>query len=529
MGIDVAIIGTGHNGLVCAYYLAKAGLEVHLFERRPFVGGGAITEELWPGFRFSTCAHMIHGIHPKIMRDLDLERRGLVCCTRLGGVAINPDGTFHAPAEYSNSDRNLSLDRHYSDAEREGMARYNRWTSTLTRVFERYRLGPPPSLEQLRREVAGTQAAEVLEQALTWRISELVERMLPTPRLRERFGAAGGAVARDPLALHLAYSSIDLPEAATGQKPPYGYPRGGVGTVARTMREAAEEAGAKIHVNRPVRCVMVEDGRAVGLEFADGEKIAARCVVSNLDPQRTFLSLIDKAHLDGSFREAVANLRSNVSCTKLLAAVRELPRWTHWEGDVNYPYMGSVVMGMSVGQLAAAYDDLEAGRPPRMPVISFSVPSFSDPSLVDAPGSGHTASIWIYPAPARLAQGAWDDIREAAAQNIIDRITEYAPNFRESIMNFHYRTPLDLERDNGMSDGCIWHVQHEGERLFWNRPLPELAHYRGPLEGLYLCGAGQHPGGEVSGLPGHNAAHTLLGDLEMTAAPSGGFNQPQHA
>lgn len=510
MNVDIAIIGAGHNGLVAAYYLANAGLDVHLFERRPFIGGATITEELFPGFRFSTCAHMIHGIHPKIMRDLDLSRRGLTCCLRSGGVIINPDGTYYAPAEHG-SDRNLSLDRHYTDEELAGMQRLNEFTSTLIDIFTRYRLGPPPPLAQVRQDIAGTQAAEVLEQAMTLRISELHERFLPTQRLRDRFSSAGKAVARDPLALHLAYSSIDQPEAETGEKPLYGYPKGGVGTVSRTMCEAAQEAGATIHVDAGVDRIVVEDGRAVGLKLGDGMVVEARAVVSNLDPKRTFLRLMDQSDLDDDFRARLDALKTNVSCTKLLAAIRELPKWKDWDGDPDYPYTGSVVMGASAQHTAAAYDDLDAGRPPRMPVISFSVPSFTDPSLVD--GEGHTASIWIYPAPAKLAQGTWDDVREDAAQNIIDRITEYAPNFRDSIIDFKYRTPLDLERENGLTDGCIWHVQHEGEHMFWNRPLPELAAYRAPIAGLYLCGAGQHPGGEVSGLPGHNAAHELLQDI----------------
>ena len=510
MNVDIAIIGAGHNGLVAAYYLARAGLDVHLFERRPFVGGAAITEELWPGFRFSTCAHMIHGIHPKIMRELDLQRRGLTCCLRSGGVIINPDGTYYGPPE-SDSDRNLALDRHYTDEEREGMQRLGQFTSTLIAMFAPYRLGPPPTLAQVRRDVAGTDAADVLEQAITLRLSELHVKFLPTQRLRDRYAHAGKSVARDPLTLHLAYSSIDQPEPETGEKPPYGYPQGGVGTVSRTMREAAEQAGATIHVDRGVESVIIEMGRTVGVKLSDTTRVEARAVLSNLDPKRTFLKLIEPACLNREFRERVESLKTNVSCTKLLAAIRELPKWKDWDGDPDFPYTGSVVLGLSPQHTDAAYDDLEAGRPPRMPVISFSVPSFTDPSLVD--GDGYPASIWIYPAPARLTEGTWDDVREDAAQNIIDRITEYAPNFRDSIIDYKYRTPLDLERDNGLTDGCIWHVQHDGDHLFWNRPLPELAAYRAPIDGLYLCGAGQHPGGEVSGLPGHNAAHELLKDL----------------
>ena len=209
------------------------------------------------------------------------------------------------------------------------------------------------------------------------------------------------------------------------------------------------------------------------------------------------------------------SLVTNVSCYKFLAVITELPKWTAWDGDPQRPHMGSVVIGgASRAEVADAYDDLEAGRPPNAPVISFSVPSVPDPT-VTRPGY-HTASVWIFPAPARIGRGTWDDLRNQVADRIISQITEHAPNFRDSIRDCALRTPLDLERDNGLTDGCIWHVQHGGEQLFWSRPLPELAACRAPLSDLYLCGAGQHPGGEVSGMPGHNAAQEILKDLELS-------------
>jgi phytoene dehydrogenase-like protein len=192
--------------------------------------------------------------------------------------------------------------------------------------------------------------------------------------------------------------------------------------------------------------------------------------------------------------------------------IGELPRWRDWDGDPDLPSTGSVVLSSTRREIDAAYDDYDAGRPPRRPVIGFSVPSAVDPSL--AQPVYHTASCWIYPVPRHLTRGTWDDHRERVAEGIVHRITRYAPNFRGSIRDLRLRTPLDLERENGLTDGCIWHVSHTADHLFWNRPLPELASYRAPLAGLYLCGAGQHPGGEVSGAPGHNAAQEILKDLD---------------
>jgi phytoene dehydrogenase-like protein len=207
----------------------------------------------------------------------------------------------------------------------------------------------------------------------------------------------------------------------------------------------------------------------------------------------------------------VAKLITNVSCTKLLAAISELPQWNGWDGDPEFPARTSVALGVSREAVREAFEDLAQGRPTRRPIMSFNVPSMLDPTL--APPGYHTASIFIHPAPGRLRTGSWDDVRTEVAERTIDQITEYAPNFRRSIVHYKFRTPLDLEREQSLPDGCIWHIQHTPEQLFGSRPLPELARYRAPIAGLYLGGSGQHPGGEVSGIPGHNAAHEILKDL----------------
>ncbi|MGH2351087.1 MAG: phytoene desaturase family protein, partial [Chloroflexota bacterium] len=471
------------------------------------------TEELWPGFHFSTCAHMVHAVHPRIIRDLRLQGRGLEVLPRASAILLNPDGTYYGPAGHE-SPRNLAFAERLTAEEREGQRRYGDFKRALNALLAPYRLGPPPALADVRRNAAGTPAAEVLEQALTTRLSRLHQEFLPTERLRERFAAEKASVERDPLALSLAYSSIDEPDEATGEKPPHGYVRGGTGAVSRLMAQAAEEAGAQLHVGAEVEQFLVEHGRVIGVRLAHGADVRSRVVVSNLDPKRTFLRLTPRHVLDRAFVQRVEGLATEVSCVKLLAAISEAPQWKDWDGDPARPGQGVVGLHRTRTLVAQMWDDVEAGRPPRAPVISFSLPSAVDASL--APPGHHTASCWIVSHPARLSGGrSWDDVREAVAERIIDQITEYAPNFRHSILNYKLRTPLDLENENGLTDGSIWHVQHTGEQLFWNRPLPELAHYRAPLAGLYLCGAGQHPGGEVSGIPGHNAAHEVLKDLTL--------------
>lgn len=509
MDVDALVVGGGHNGLVAAAYLARAGLRVHVLERRPFVGGACITEELWPGFLFSTCAHMTHGIHPKVIRDLRLYERGLVIIPRPFSFQPQRDGTYWGPQDHE-SPRNRSC--HLTAAEREGQRQYGEFKRTLNDIFAPYRLRPPPTLGEVRARVAGTPAAMVLERALAARLSELHGELLPSDQLKDRHAGEKAAVGRDPLALSLAYASLNHPDEATGEAPPHGYVRGGMGVVSRLMAAAATEAGATIHVNHAVERLLVDRGRVIGVKLAGGREVRSRVVLSSLDPKTTFLRLVESEHLSGAFRRRVAGLITHVSCYKLLAVISELPRWRDWDGEPHLPSTGVVGLMRTRADVAAAYDDLEARRPPRAPAINVSVPSAVDPSLT-RPGY-HTASIWIYPAPARLHGASWDDAREQVAARLIDQVTEYAPNFRPSIRQYRLRTPLDLERENGLTDGCIWHVQHAGEHLFWDRPLPELAAYRAPLPGLYLCGAGQHPGGEVTGIPGHNAAHEVLRDLD---------------
>ncbi|MDA0748677.1 MAG: NAD(P)/FAD-dependent oxidoreductase, partial [bacterium] len=378
-------------------------------------------------------------------------------------------------------------------------------------VFSPYRFQPPPTLDEVRNHIKGTPAAAVLERALTTRIHELQKTFLSTEALLDWHAGEGAAVGRDPLGLHFAYSSINRPDAETGEEHPYGYVEGGMGTVSRLIAEAAEEAGATIHLNQGVEQFLVENETVVGIRLSNGTEVRSRSVISNLDPKRTFLKLMPQQHIETGFRNRLENLITNVSCYKLLAVISELPQWKAWDGDPELPHRGAVTLHSSRPEIDATYNDLEAGKPPEAPAISFSMPSIADPGLTQ-PGY-HTASIWIYPAPAKLANMPWHEVREQVQENLIDRITDYAPNFKSSIRHVVLRTPEDLELENGLTDGCIWHVQHAGEHLFWNRPLPELSHYRAPQRGLYLCGAGQHPGGEVSGIPGYNAAHELLKDL----------------
>ena len=505
---DVAIIGAGHNGLVAAFYLARAGLHVRLFEMRRKPGGAAVTEELWPGMFFSTCAHLLHGMPALLHRDMRLAERGLQVLVKAPWASVESDDTFWGPPSMISS-RNRILQM--TAEERRGEDAFSAFRAALARIGARYRRRLPPSLAQAFAE-ASSEEADVLARALRMRSSQLHAAFLPTERLREAHGADRASIGRDPGALSYVTDAMGAPDEETGEAYPHGFVRGGMGELARAVAEAAGEAGAEITLGTTVTGCLVENARVSGIRLRDGTEVRARAVLSNRDPKSTILDMLPPDAVPPHLARGVATLPTNVSCYKFLAVLSEVPDWKAWDGDPMERARGGTMIGHGRAGVAAAYDDAEAGRPPRAPVVSVSVPSTIDQTLA-RPGY-HTASVWIYPAPAHLAGGRpWREVREEVGERIIDQVTGYAPNFRRSILEWRLRTPEDIARMHGMTDGCIWHVQHEAEALLGNRPLPELAHYRAHLAGLYLCGAGQHPWGEVTGLPGYNAAREVLRDL----------------
>lgn len=512
MKIDVAIIGAGHNGLVAATYLARAGLKVEIFERRATPGGATLNEELWPGYTFSTGAHLLHAIPAQLVRELGLVEHGMVTLPRDEVIYLKRDGTYDSNLDFDRPNHATARAKLSAD-ELAGLTRYNTFKSQLLDLIRPYLLTVPPSTKELQRAAVGTVAEEALRLATTLSLWELHDHFLPTARLRERVVSECSAFACNPGAFALAYGAIDWPDPVTGKKGPWGFVRGGMGRLAETLVAIAQSAGVVIHTNSAVKAITVAHGRATGLQLVDGRTIRAQRVLSTADPKLTFLKLLGASEVDPSLRQRIGALNSHVSCFKFLAVIDELPEWRGWDGDPDLPHRGSIQLEMTRAAITTAYAELAAGLPPTRPMMSFNLPSWLDDSL--APPGKHTASVYVYPAPAKLAHGTWDDCREAVAESIIDQITDYAPNFRRSVRHYELRTPLDLERKLALTDGCIWHLQYTPELLLGNRPLPELSHYRAPIGGLYLGGSGQHPGGEVSGIPGHNAAHELLKDLSL--------------
>ncbi len=513
MKIDVAIIGSGHNGLVAATYLARAGLNVHIYEREDKIGGATRNEELWPGYTFSTCAHLLHGFPARIIKDLGLWERGLEVVHRDEVIFLNRDGTYHSNLDFDYPN-NLTSRAKLTDVEIKSWDSYVAFKQSLTTLVRPDLMKLPPTMEELKARAAGTPAEQALQLASTMSLWEVQDHFLPTQRLRDRAAQEFSAVSSDPSALVITYAAITEPDPETGERGPWGFVKGGMGCLAAMLADAAREAGATIHTDCPVQEILTEQGRVTGLLLANGERVETTTVLSCADPKTTLLRLLKEEATGPEFRARVESINTRVSCCKLVAAVSELPQWNGWDGDPDLPHRGSVQLEMNREAIRTNYAEVDASLPPSRPMMSINVPSMLDDTIV--PTGKHTVSIYVYSAAGQLADGTWDDQREAVANRLIDQITEYAPNFRDSIINYELRTPLDLERKVALTDGNIWHAHHDAHQLLGNRPLPELSHYRAPIHGLYLGGAGQHGGGEVTGIPGHNAAQEILKDLKIS-------------
>ena len=525
---DAVILGGGHNGLVCAAYLAQAGLDVLVLERRDRVGGAAVTEEVHRGFRFSACSYVVSLLRPRIIGDLDLPRHGFELLPLDGTLTPLPDGDY-LMRWHDAADTRLELERHSrADAER-----YERFSLHMYHLSLAVRgllgIAPPQDLsltrENLRalldmRRVLAPHAGHLGELAklMTMSSADFLERWFATPALLGTLSASGiiGTFLgpRSPgsayVMLHHYMGEID------GQLRAWGLPRGGMGSVSEAIAAAARARGAVVRTNAAVREILVEKGVARGVVLDDGEEVRARIVVSGVDPRRTFESLVPAQHLDSEFRQAVARYRIRGSSGKVNLALDGLPDLACLEpvrrrGEAIGPYLsGAISISPSIDYLERAYDDAKYGRFSRRPYMDIVIPTMVDRSL--APPGKHVMSIFVQYAPYQLAEGTWDQQRDAFGDAVIATLAEHAPNLPDLILDRQVLTPWDLEREYGLTQGNIFHGELSLEQLFLLRPVPGWGGYRSPIDGLYLCGSGTHPGGGVMGAPGQLAAARILAD-----------------
>jgi phytoene dehydrogenase-like protein len=520
---DAIIIGAGHNGLVTAAYLAKAGLKVQVLERREQVGGAASSEYVFPGFKFNTVAQDAGLFLPQIIDDLKLEERGLVFL-RSEAAAFAPQANGRSLTLWRDVEATRSELIHISPADAQKLPEFLNHLETLRRPLQALVVRTPPDLDRLDmreilpwlrvglgiRRLGGHQMMQMIR-ALPmpvrdfldeWFESDLLKGLLAVPALA---GGMPGPYSAGTT-LMMVYQQLG---GANGGYRGGRFVQGGTGRLSTILAETARGLGAEISLGTAVERIVLDDERARGVVLAGGEAIAANMVVSNVDPRRTFFQLVGGEHLEPGFMREVANIRYGGTMAKVNLALKGLPA----VGGVNdrQRLSGYIVIGPSLEYLERAWDGAKYGRFPEKPVLEATIPTILDPSL--APDDHHIMSITVWYAPYHLADGDWDEQREALGDLVVSTLAEVAPDLPESIVHRQVLTPLDLERDYGLTEGQSHHGQMGLDQLLIMRPVSGYTRYRTPFENLFLCGSGSHPGGGVSGAPGYNAAKEIQRSL----------------
>jgi phytoene dehydrogenase-like protein len=523
---DAIIVGGGHNGLVTAAYLARAGRRVLVLERREMVGGCAVTESIWPGYRVSTGAYLASLLQERIVRELELERFGYhVDPKDPGFFSAFPDGRHFFM--WQDRAKTLAEITKFSRKDAGVYPAYEDQLERLSRVVEDLLLVTPPEfpprgifdfvdylklagrLRGLARKdiialvkVFTQSAAEFLDE---WFESEEVKVTLATDGV---IGANGGP--RSPgtayILLHHCMGGVG------GHRGLWGFVRGGMGAVSEALAVSAREKGAGIRTHAAVEQVLVRNGTAYAVVLANGEEIEASAIASNLDPKATFLRLLEPHLLDPEFRTAIERFRSEGTSAKINLALTGLPEFKAYPGAPGPHHRATMHICPSIEYVERAWDDAKYGRPSQRPLLELTIPTMYDPSL--APSGRHIMGVFLQYAPYTLRESTWDELREPFGDRVISLIEEYVPNIRSIIEQRQVLSPLDLERRFGITGGNIFHGEMSLDQMFVMRPVAGWARYRTPIRGLYLCGSGAHPGGGVMGAPGYNCAREMLKELK---------------
>lgn len=514
----VIVIGAGHNGLVAANYLADAGCEVTLLERRELVGGATVTEELIPGFRSSSCAYVVGLLHPKILHELELRRWGLeLYQSDVGDVNLLEDGRH--VVLWNDLGRTLRGLERARRGEAERFVMLGLRLERFARLVGPWALTEPPSLETVAERLAAAGDQRLYEEFFELSIEDLLDRYLELDILKGFLSflalvSAWGGPSTPGWSLLYGHHSIGEYEGRMGQ---YAFPRGGMGSVAEALAARARARGVKIRVAAEVDRVVVEGGRATGVVLADGEELAADAVASAADPRRTFMGMVDGGDLPADFRSAIEAFDMRGSMARVHIALDGLPDFEGMERGAGPHTRGLTLLGAEVPRFESAWEQQRRGRIPEDFPVEFLIQSVHDETL--APPGKHMMMTGIQQLPFELADGDWDSRKAAFTERVLDVISRYAPRIRDHVIDTHTITPLDLERTYGLSGGNIFHGAMTRSQVYGDRPVRGWSRYRAPIEGLYLCGSGAHPGGGVMGLPGHNAAMAIAADLHGASGP----------
>ena len=523
---DVIIVGGGHNGLACAAYLARAGRKVLVLERRERVGGAAMSEEVFPGFRFSVFSYVVSLLRPEIIRELELPRHGLQILPLESTLTPLSNGGYLA--QWSDHDQNRRELARHSARDAEAYDEFGLLLHRMARAVKPLLATAPPDPASLEpRELVDLlrlgryfrrlpeRDLNALWKLLTMSAADYLDEWFESEALKGTKSASGiiGTLLgpRSPgtayVLLHHYMGELD------GVFRAWGFARGGNGSVSAAIAAAAQAHGADIRTQAAVSKILLSGDRAVGVVLENGEELRAASIVSGADPRRTFLGLVGEKHLPADFAAAIQRYKFRGSSGKVNLALSELPRFTCVQDKgpphLNPIYRGAISISPSVEYLERAYDDAKYGEISRRPYMDIVIPSMLDPSM--APPGKHVMSIFVQYAPYHL-NGGWSDAkRERFGDTVIDTLAEYAPNLKSAILHRQVITPADIERIVGLAEGNIFQGELTLQQMFFLRPAPAWSRYRTPIDGLYQCGSGTHPGGGVMGASGRNAAMAILG------------------
>jgi phytoene dehydrogenase-like protein len=520
---DVVIIGGGHNGLVAAFYLARAGFKPLVLERRPAAGGLAITGEIHPGFRCSTLAHTAGPLRPDVARDLALEKHGLQTIeTEARVVAPSLDG--RALVLYADPARSAGEIAKFSKKDAEKYPEFDACLGRLSGVINDVLLMAPPSIDapsagdlwkllQAGRRFRALGRKDMFR-LLRWgpmAVADLVAEWFETELLRGNIAARGtfgsflGPWSAGTGTAFLLRAASDGHAAARNV-----FVKGGMGALTQAMASAARAAGGEIRTGADVARIQVKGGAATGVVLASGEEIPAKAVVSNADPRRTLLGLVDPVHLEPDFAGRLRNYRCPGTVAKVNLALDGLPKFTGLS-DGQSLLSGRIQIAPEIDYLERAFDDCKYGDFSKRPYLEVTIPSLSDPSL--APAGKHVMSIYAQFAPLHLKQGDWNGRAAELGDTVVSTLSQYAPGLKNLVLKGQVITPKDLEETYGLTGGHIFHGELALDQIFTMRPLLGWARYRTPVKGLYLCGSGTHPGTGLTGASGANAAREIAKEL----------------
>ena len=522
---DAIIIGGGHNGLTSAAYLAKAGKRVLVLERRHVLGGAAVTEEIYPGFKYSVCSYVVSLLRPEVIRDLELPKYDLeiIPLDSTFTPMANGDHLFRS-GDHAQTRREIA--RH-SPTDADAYEQYGQLMAQMAMAVKPI-LGmiPPEPTTWNPKDLfglakmgnhfhdLGEKLLYELTKLMTMSSADFLDQWFDTDVLKATMSASGiiGTFMgpRSPgtayVLLHHYMGELD------GAFRSWGFARGGTGAISNAIADAARHFGAEIRTQVSVDQVAIKNGRATGVILATGEEINAKVVVSSVDPKRTFLKMVDSRHLDAGFLKQVSDFKIRGSSAKVNLSLDGLPDFSSMPGDGPH-LSGAISISPSLDYIERAYDDAKYGDFSRQPYMDIILPSKLDPSM--APPGKHVMSIFVQYAPYHLASGTWPEKREALGDTVIDTLSEYAPNIKNLILHRQVLTPWDLEQEFGLTEGNIFQGELTLDQLFFLRPVAGWAKYRTPVQGLYMCGACTHPGGGVMAASGRLAALEILKSVRL--------------